>query len=64
MVDGAEDRDSESDKKGRRGKERLRHMRDETVVVGRRQLEGTINLPDTLVYITKEHWDRQKAGHV
>lgn len=62
--DGGEDRDSESGKERRRGRKRLWHMREETVVVGRRQLEGTINSPDTSVHITAEHWDRRKAGRV
>lgn len=62
--DGGNDRGSESDAERQRGRERepLWHMWKERVVVGRQQLEGTINSPDTSFHITAEHWDRRRAG--
>lgn len=39
-------------------------MSEETLVVGRRQLEGTINSPDTSLQITAEQRDRRTAGRV
>lgn len=62
VKDDGKDRGSESDKQRQEGKGAIVTHEGKRVVVGRQQLEGMINSPDTSLRITAERRDRWSEG--